>query len=129
MRNKMSTTALNVLSNKKLLTTLVLAMSVGISACSGEKEGESGEVLAIDRVDAAATLANSKAPEAEKMDFPETAPVVAATDATMTAEATTDSDMAVTTDTAVAGESDVDSTDMPAADTATAVEPAAATAE
>lgn len=129
MSNKISMTMTDTLLNKKLWATLALAMGVVVSGCSSETESESHEVMAIDRVDAAATLANSKAPEAEKMDFPETAPVVAATDATMTAEATTDADMAVTTDTAVAGESDVDSTDMPAADTATAVEPAAATAE
>ena len=56
-------------------------MGVSLSACSSEKEeagAESGEVLATDRVDEASELARQNAPEAEKLDFPETAPMPAA---------------------------------------------------
>lgn len=69
-----------------LWATLLLTMGVSISACSNDKEAagaESGEVLAKDKVDEAAELARKNAPEAEKLDFPETAPMPAAeTDAT-----------------------------------------------
>ena len=69
-----------------LWATLLLTMGVSISACSNDKEAagaESGEVLAKDKVDEAAELARKNAPEAEKLDFPEAAPMPAAeTDAT-----------------------------------------------
>ena len=69
-----------------LWATLLLTMGVSISACSNDKEAagaESGEVLAKDKVDEAAELARKNAPEAEELDFPETAPMPAAeTDAT-----------------------------------------------
>lgn len=61
-----------------LWATLMLTMGVSLSACSNEKEeagAKSGEVLATDRVDEASELARKNAPEAEKMDFPESAPV------------------------------------------------------
>ena len=53
--------------NKKLLTTLVIALGVSVSACSG---GHEEEVLAIDRVEQAADIARQLAPEAENMKFP-----------------------------------------------------------
>ncbi|MBP2279409.1 cytochrome c5 [Psychrobacter sp. PL19] len=79
-----------------LWTTLIVTLGVSISACSGDKE--SGEVLAVDRVEAAEELARKNAPEAEDMGFAETAPMVtaAAEDATLTAAA----DMPDATDTA-----------------------------
>ncbi len=64
-----------------LWATLLLTMGVSLSACSNEKEeagAESGEVLATDRVDDASALARQNAPEAENMNFPETAPMPAA---------------------------------------------------
>ena len=75
--------------NTALSTAFIVALGFGISACSGDKEGESHEVLAKDRVDEAAELARKNAPAAEEMDFPETAPmpaVDATTDATMSTE-------------------------------------------
>ena len=107
--------------NTALSTAFIIALGFGISACSGEKEGESHEVLAKDRVDEAAELARKNAPEAEKMEFPETAPApVAEADGTVegaaTAEAgTTSTDMTDATDSDVAV---ADSADMPATDTA-----------
>ena len=114
--------------NTALSTAFIIALGFGISACSGEKEGESHEVLAKDRVDEAAELAHKNAPEAEKMEFPETAPApVTEADGTVdgaaTAEAgTTATDMtdATDSDAAVADSADMpaSSADMPAADTA-----------
>lgn len=114
--------------NTALSTAFIIALGFGISACSGEKEGESHEVLAKDRVDEAAELARKNAPEAEKMEFPETAPApVTEADGTVggaaTAEAgTTATDMtdATDSDVAVADSADMpaSSADMPAADTA-----------
>ncbi len=109
--------------NTALSTAFIIALGFGISACSGEKEGESHEVLAKDRVDEAAELARKNAPEAEKMEFPETAPApVAEADGTVegaaTAEAgTTSTDMTDATDSDVAV-AVADSAVMPAADTA-----------
>ena len=114
--------------NTALSTAFIIALGFGISACSGEKEGESHEVLAKDRVDEAAELARKNAPEAEKMEFPETAPApVTEADGTVdgaaTAEAgTTATDMtdATDSDVAVADSADMpaSSVDVPAADTA-----------
>ena len=114
--------------NTALSTAFIIALGFGISACSGEKEGESHEVLAKDRVDEAAELARKNAPEAEKMEFPETAPApVTEADGTVdgaaTAEAgTTATDMTDATDSDVAvADSAVmptNSADMPATDTA-----------
>lgn len=77
-----------------LWATLLLTMGVSISACSNDKEAagaESGEVLAKDKVDEAAELARKNAPEAEKLDFPEAAPMPAAeTDATAGTKAGTE---------------------------------------
>lgn len=110
--------------NTALSTAFIIALGFGISACSGEKEGESHEVLAKDRVDEAAELARKNAPEAEKMEFPETAPApvteaAGTVDGAATAEAgTTATDMPVATDSAETDASVADSADMPAADTA-----------
>ena len=112
--------------NTALSTAFIIALGFGISACSGEKEGESHEVLAKDRVDEAAELARKNAPEAEKMEFPETAPApVAEADGTVdgaaTAEAgTTATADATDSDVAVADSADMpaNSADVPAADTA-----------
>lgn len=54
------------------------ALGLSVSACSGDKDAASGEVLAVDRVDAATDLARKNAPTAEKMEFKETAPMPAA---------------------------------------------------
>ena len=95
-----------------LWATLLLTMGVSISACSNDKEAagaESGEVLAKDKVDEAAELARKNAPEAEKLDFPETAPMPAAeTDAT--------ADTAAGTETATAQDGTVatDASEAPA---------------
>lgn len=118
-----------------LWATLALTMGVSLSACSSEKEGEeSGHVvLAVDRVDEAAALARKNAPEAEKMDFPETAPMPAvdtAADATMSTEEGavavegTEADATASADTATAMPA-TDAAAMPATDTAaTDAEPA-----
>lgn len=95
-----------------LWATLLLTMGVSISACSNDKEAagaESGEVLAKDKVDEAAELARKNAPEAEKLDFPEAAPMPAAeTDATADTEAGTEiataQDGTVATDASAASE-------------------------
>lgn len=95
-----------------LWATLLLTMGVSISACSNDKEAagaESGEVLAKDKVDEAAELARKNAPEAEKLDFPETAPMPAAeTDATADTAAGTETataqDGTVATDASAASE-------------------------
>lgn len=126
--------------NTALSTTFIVALGFGISACSGDKEGEHGshEVMAIDRVDEASELARANAPEAEKMDFPETAPMPVAegeaavdgaattdgtaTDASATEAGTTGTDTAETaaTDSTDAGVTGTDSTDTAVADETTA---------
>ena len=79
----------NGIKSTALWTALVLVMGMSVTACSSDKEAgaESGEVLAVDRVDEAAKLARENAPEAEDMNFPETAPMPVAdgtTDGTAT---------------------------------------------
>jgi len=123
--------------NTALSTAFIVALGFGVSACSGDKEGESHEVMAVDRVDEAAELARSKAPAAEEMDFPETAPMpaaatdgtavegAAATDATMTdAGAETAETAPTTTDGTEASVDGAASTDT--ADAAPATDEAAA---
>lgn len=99
-----------------LWATLLLTMGVSISACSNDKEAagaESGEVLAKDKVDEAAELARKNAPEAEKLDFPETAPMPAAeTDATADTAAGTET--ATETATAQDGTVATDASEAPA---------------
>lgn len=116
--------------NTALSTAFIVALGFGISACSGDKEGESHEVLAKDRVDEAAELARKNAPEAEELNFPETAPMPAAeADAAASTEATTATTEAGTAatseDTATAGadtevaSTETESTEAPATDAAT----------
>ncbi len=115
--------------NTALSTAFIVALGFGISACSGDKEGESHEVLAKDRVDEAAELARKNAPEAEELDFPETAPMPAAeADAAASTEATTEAGAAATSeDTATASadtevastETETKSAEAPATDAAT----------
>ena len=120
--------------NTALSAALLVALGFSVSACSSDKEGESHEVKAVDRVEEAAKLARANGPEAEDMDFPETAPMPAtdmaadgtAVDGATTAEAGTDTAMAATpaadsADTAMTG-TDTAATETnatPAADTAT----------
>ncbi|MGO3898025.1 hypothetical protein ACTXMV_01155 [Psychrobacter celer] len=103
--------------NTALSTAFVVALGFGISACSGDKEGESHQVLAKDRVDEASELARSNAPAAEQMDFPETAPMATeSTDAESTdAESTDAQDEATDAGTAEATATD-SAADMPASD-------------
>ena len=95
-----------------LWATLLLTMGVSISACSNDKEAagaESGEVLAKDKVDEAAELARKNAPEAEKLDFPEAAPMPAAE-----IDATTDTEAGTETATAQDGTVATDASEAPA---------------
>ena len=117
--------------NTALSMALIVALGVSVSACSGGEEHE--EVLAIDMVDEAAELARENAPEAEDMEFPETAPMPATdaasteADGTATAEAGTadaDTTEATATDSADTAAAPTDSADMAATD-----DTAAATAE
>lgn len=90
--------------NTALSTAFIVALGFGVSACS-DKEGESHEVLAKDRVDAAAELARKNAPAAEDLDFPETAAV--ATDIVTDTEAAPDTAVAESTETAVEPEAEL----------------------
>lgn len=116
--------------NTALSTAFIVALGFGISACSGDKEGESHEVLAKDRVDEAAELARKNAPEAEELNFPETAPMPAAeADAAASTESTTasteegaaatsEATATASADTEVAS-TETESTEAPATDAAT----------
>lgn len=116
--------------NTALSTAFIVALGFGISACSGDKEGESHEVLAKDRVDEAAELARKNAPEAEELNFPETAPMPAAeADAAASTESTTasteegaaatsEATATASADTEVAS-TETESTEAPATDSAT----------
>lgn len=105
-----------------LSTAFVVALGFGISACSGDKEGESHQVLAKDRVDEASELARSNAPAAEQMDFPESAPMATdSTDAESTDAESTDAESTDTQgETTDAGTTEAAATDsaadMPASD-------------
>lgn len=126
MKNGMKKTTIGT----ALWATLFLTMGVSLSACSSDKEEagtESGEVLAKDKVDEASELARANAPEAEDMDFPETAPMPAAD----TAEGTEEGEAATAEDgaaTDAAGDTATTSTDTEAAttDSATATDTDAA---
>lgn len=119
MKNGMKKTTIGT----ALGVTLFLTMGVSLSACSTDKEEagtESGEVLAKDKVDEASELARANAPEAEDMDFPETAPMPAADTAKGTEEGATGTDTAVAEDgaaTDAAGDMATTSTDTEAATT------------
>lgn len=132
MKSGMKKTAVNT----ALWTTLALTMGLSLSACSSEKEeagAESGEVLAVDRVDDAAELARKNGPEAEDMNFPETAAMPAAdatADAAMSIEegavaadgSATDATASPESGVASAADNvntDANTAEMPAADTAT----------
>lgn len=94
-------------------TVFAVTLGVSISACSNDKEAgtESGTVMAVDRVDAAAELARKNGPKAEDMAFEETTTVVADTEAETTAtEAAPDSVEAASEETATA-EAEVVATD------------------
>ncbi|PKG84804.1 hypothetical protein CXF58_07135 [Psychrobacter sp. Sarcosine-02u-2] len=107
-----------------LWATLFLTMGVSLSACSTDKEeagAESGEVLAKDKVDEASELARANAPEAEDMDFPETAPMPAADTAEGTEEGAAGTEAATAEDgaaTDTAGNTATASADTEAASTA-----------
>ncbi|MGP9490940.1 hypothetical protein [Psychrobacter sp. AOP7-B1-24] len=107
--------------NTALSTAFIVAFSFGVSACGGHEEGESHEVLAKDRVDAASALARENAPDAEEFDFPETA--VAPVDGTAAADTDAATDTATdaeTTDEVAAEETTADtSADSTDADAAT----------
>ncbi|MBB3106696.1 putative membrane protein [Psychrobacter luti] len=114
--------------NTALSTAFIVALGFGISACSGDKEGESHEVLAKDRVDEAAELARKNAPEAEELNFPETAPMPAAeADAAASTEATTTTTEEGAADTVEAtasadaevADTETESAEAPATDAAT----------
>lgn len=119
MKNGMKKTTIGT----ALWATLFLTMGVSLSACSSDKEEagtESGEVLAKDKVDEASELARANAPEAEDMDFPETAPMPVADTAEGTEEGATGTDTAVAEDgaaTDVAGDMATTSTDTEASTT------------
>lgn len=81
--------------DRSLWTALIITVSVGVSACSGDKDAK-GEILAVDRVDQAADIARQLAPEAEDMNFPEATPVAAMDDAVD--EDMTDEEMTAATD-------------------------------
>ena len=84
MRKSVLSTSLRTV----LGTMLAVTLGISVSACSDDKEtSTNGEVLAVDRVDAAADLARKNAPKAEEMVFEESA--TAAADDTATAAATT----------------------------------------
>lgn len=126
MKNGMKKTTIGT----ALWATLFLTMGVSLSACSSDKEEagtESGEVLAKDKVDEASELARANAPEAEDMDFPETAPMPAADTAEGTEEGATGTEAAVAEDGAAA-DTAVASADTEAAttDSATATDTDAA---
>ncbi|WP_201615464.1 hypothetical protein [Psychrobacter urativorans] len=112
----MKKTALNTSLRTALWAVFAVTLGVSVSACSSDKEAESesGEVMAVDRVDAAAELARKNGPEAEDMEFPETAPMAADAD----------------TETTVTAEDDTVATDMPEANDNTATDiPVTDTAE
>ncbi|MGO2996907.1 MAG: hypothetical protein ACTIDV_02660 [Moraxellaceae bacterium] len=106
--------------NMVLSTAFIVALGVGVSACSGGEEHE--EVLAIDMVDEAAELARANAPEAEDMEFPETAPMPAA-DATATDG--TEADATATAEAGTADTSMADATTLATESADTAAAPAA----
>ena len=98
--------------NKTVLSTslrtvigavFAVTLGVSVSACSNDKEAASGEVLAVDRVDAAADLARKNGPKAETIVF-EKAPAVAADAGTDTTAAVAPESAETTTETAAAPE-------------------------
>ena len=94
MKKTVLSTSLRTLIGAVFAVTL----GVSVSACSNDKEAaaKSGEVLAVDRVDAAAELARKNGPKAEDMVFEQTAPMPAAEGE---AVATAEPEVAESTDT------------------------------
>jgi hypothetical protein len=114
----MKKTVLNTSLKLALSMALIVTLGVNVSACSSHDEEE---VYAIDRVEEAAELARKNGPEAEDMEFPETAPMVTADAADSTAVAADGSaDMATgMPETATADSADANTaTDTPVADSA-----------
>ena len=106
----MKKSVLNTSLRMVLGTVFAVTLGISVSACSDDKEvAPYGQVLAVDRVDAAADLARKNAPKAEEMVFEAAAPTAADDTAT-----------------AAAGIPEPDSADAASAETATAV-PVAAT--
>lgn len=107
----MKKTALNM----ALSTALIVSFGMGISACSGDKDSK---VYAPDRVDEAAELARSNAPEAEVMDFPEVEIVAtdAEADTSMTTEEEAMADDAQETEAADTDMADTETADADAGD-------------
>ena len=124
-----NTIGLNTLPIKVLVTAVIL--SLGVSACSSEKEGASEgshEVMAVDRVDEAAKLAIENGPEAEDMKFPKTDPMpatatavdgTAATAGTAIVEAGATATDTTATSTTDATNADASTADAPATPTPT----------
>ena len=113
--------------NTALSTAFIVALGFSVSACSGDKEGESHEILAKDRVDAAAELARENAPEAVDMEFPETAPMpVTGADGTVVDGAEADGTM-MTTEEGMADAGITESTATDGAETDAAVADSAET--
>lgn len=109
--------------NTLLSTAFMIAMGLGMSACSNDSDGESQEILAKDRVDAAAELAREKAPAAEDMAFAETAPTTSMVEPDA-------ADMPDSTDTAAditTDDAEIPSTEEASADMATTEEDDAST--
>ncbi|WP_352336516.1 c-type cytochrome [Psychrobacter sp. 16-MNA-CIBAN-0192] len=98
----MKKSVLNTSLRMVLGTVFAVTLGISVSACSDDKEvAPHGQVMAVDRVDAAADLARKNAPKAEEMVFEQAAPA-AATDETATAAATPDSADAAPAETAAA---------------------------
>lgn len=111
-----NTIGLNTLPIKVLVTAVIL--SLGVSACSSEKEGASEgshEVMAVDRVDEAAKLAIENGPEAEDMKFPKTDPMPATATAVDGTAATVEAG-ATATDTTATSTTDATNADASTAD-------------
>ena len=100
--------------NTALSTAFIVALSAGMSACSGGEEHE--EVLAIDMVDEAAELARENAPEAEDMEFEETSATAVADNAMAADEAGATESEAVSVEQEITGDTEADSAAMPDSD-------------
>lgn len=98
----MNKTVLTSSLRSALWAVFAVTLGVSVSACSSDKEAKSGEVMAVDRVEAAAELARKNGPEAEDMEFPATAPMAVAD----TAEVTAAADMPEATDGAAPASTD-----------------------
>ena len=100
--------------NTALSTAFIVALSAGMSACSGGEEHE--EVLAIDVVDEAAELARENAPEAQDMEFEETSATAVADNAMAADEAGATESEAVSVEQEITGNTEEASADSSADD-------------